>query len=78
MKHIVFITNPISGTISKAGIPELVEVHLDHARFSYEFVSTQYAAFGSFCTFLVIVPLLFGVAEATSLLLGCKDTKKLP
>ena len=43
MKHIVFITNPISGTISKAGIPELVEVHLDHARFSYEFVSTQYA-----------------------------------
>ena len=38
MKHIVFITNPISGTISKAGIPELVEVHLDHARFSYEFV----------------------------------------
>lgn len=36
MKHIVFITNPISGTISKAGIPELVEVHLDHARFSYE------------------------------------------
>lgn len=43
MKHIVFITNPISGTISKAGIPELVKVHLDHARFSYEFVSTQYA-----------------------------------
>ena len=43
MKHIVFITNPISGTISKAGIPELVEVHLDHARFSYEFVATQYA-----------------------------------
>lgn len=43
MKHIVFITNPISGTISKAGIPELVEVHHDHARFSYEFVSTQYA-----------------------------------
>lgn len=43
MKHIVFITNPISGTISKAGIPELVEAHLDHTRFSHEFVATQYA-----------------------------------
>ena len=43
MKHIVFITNPISGTINKANIPELVEKHLDHARFSYEFVATQYA-----------------------------------
>lgn len=43
MKHIVFITNPISGTISKARIPELVEAHLDHERFSYEFVQTQYA-----------------------------------
>ena len=43
MKHIVFITNPISGTISKARIPELVESRLDHARFSYEFVETAYA-----------------------------------
>lgn len=43
MKHIVFITNPISGTISKARIPELVESRLDHARFTYEFVETTYA-----------------------------------
>lgn len=43
MKHIVFITNPISGTINKAGIPELVKAHLDNSRFSYEFVATQFA-----------------------------------
>lgn len=43
MKHIVFITNPISGTISKARIPELVESRLDHTRFTYEFVETAYA-----------------------------------
>lgn len=42
MKHIVFITNPISGTISKAGIPGLVKEHLDNSRFSYEFVATQF------------------------------------
>lgn len=43
MKKIVFILNPISGTISKAGVPDLVERHLDHERFAYEIWRTEHA-----------------------------------
>lgn len=42
-KRIVFIMNPISGTVSKAGIPELIEKHLDHNKFEYEIQATEYA-----------------------------------
>ena len=42
-KRIVFILNPISGTISKAGIPDLIEERLDKNNFDYNIVETQYA-----------------------------------
>lgn len=42
-KRIVFILNPISGTISKAGIPNLIEERLDKNKFDYNIVETQYA-----------------------------------
>lgn len=43
MKKILFIINPISGTVSKAGIPEAVDKYLDKTKFSYEIVKTEYA-----------------------------------
>ena len=43
MKHIVFIMNPISGTSSKAGIPELIEHVLDKQQFTYELRMTERA-----------------------------------
>ena len=43
MKNIVFIMNPISGTISKHGIPNLIEKTLDKGNFSYTIMETQYA-----------------------------------
>lgn len=42
-KNIVFIMNPISGTVKKAGIPGLVEKYLDKDKFSYTIQCTQYA-----------------------------------
>lgn len=42
-KNIVFIMNPISGTVKKAGIPRLVEKYLDKDKFSYTIQCTQYA-----------------------------------
>lgn len=42
-KNIVFIMNPISGTVKKAGIPALVEKYLDKDKFSYTIQCTQYA-----------------------------------
>ena len=42
-KKIVFIINPISGTISKSGIPTLIEQVLDKEKFSYEIRETEYA-----------------------------------
>lgn len=42
-KNIVFIMNPISGTVSKAGIPAIIEKHLDKEKFSYTIECTQYA-----------------------------------
>ena len=42
-KNIVFIMNPISGTVKKAGIPKLIEDNLDKDLFSYSIECTQYA-----------------------------------
>ena len=41
-KKIVFILNPISGTTAKAGIPKLIEQHLDHEIFTHEVLFTEY------------------------------------
>ncbi len=42
-KKITFILNPISGTVSKAGIPGLIEERLDKDRFDYCIAETSYA-----------------------------------
>lgn len=42
-KKIIFIINPISGTVSKANIPELVEQNLDKDKFDYGVIYTEYA-----------------------------------
>ncbi len=42
-KNIVFILNPISGTVSKAGIPALIEERLDKDKFDYRIAATEYA-----------------------------------
>ena len=42
-KTIVFILNPISGTVSKADIPAKIEQHLDKDLFSYTIAETEYA-----------------------------------
>lgn len=39
--------NPISGTASKAGIPDLIESYLDKEKFSYEICITEYAGHAS-------------------------------
>ncbi len=41
MKNILFIMNPISGTQSKAGIPEVIEKKLDKTAFSYSIAYTE-------------------------------------
>jgi diacylglycerol kinase (ATP) len=43
MKRVRFIINPISGTVSKSGIPEAIDEYLDKSKFSYEILETQYA-----------------------------------
>ncbi len=42
-KKVVFILNPISGTVSKAGIPDLIEERLDKDKFDYRIAETQHA-----------------------------------
>lgn len=42
-QHIVFIANPISGTLGKRVILNKVEKLIDTERFSYEIIETQYA-----------------------------------
>lgn len=42
-RHVLFIMNPISGTASKAGIPDIIEAHLDRERFDYDIKLTEYA-----------------------------------
>ena len=46
-KKIVFIMNPISGTISKAGIPNLIDSTLDKELFDYEIKMTERAGHAS-------------------------------
>ncbi len=43
MKKITFILNPISGTISKAGVPELIDNTIDKDIYDYEIVFTERA-----------------------------------
>ncbi len=42
-KKIVFVMNPISGTKSKAGIPDLIDQYIDKEKFDYEVRFTEYA-----------------------------------
>lgn len=42
-EKIRFILNPISGTASKKGIPELIAQTIDQDRFDYDIVATEYA-----------------------------------
>lgn len=42
-KNIVFIMNPISGTVKKAGIPKLIDGMLDKELFNYTVASTLHA-----------------------------------
>lgn len=42
-KSILFIMNPISGTVSKAGIPEIINKHLDQNKFDFQIALTEYA-----------------------------------
>ena len=42
-KKIVFILNPISGTVIMAGIPDLIEERLDKDKFDYRIAETQHA-----------------------------------
>lgn len=41
-KKIIFILNPISGTVSKAGIPGLIEERLDKEKFDCRIAETKY------------------------------------
>ena len=45
-KTIVFILNPISGTVSKADIPAKIEQHLDKDLFSYTIAETDFRTSG--------------------------------
>ena len=42
-RKIVFIVNPISGTKSKEGLPQLIEKTLDAEKFEWSIVKTEYA-----------------------------------
>jgi len=42
-KRILFIMNPISGTVKKSGIPKLIEEHLDKDYFDYSISETRYS-----------------------------------
>ncbi len=46
-KKIIFIINPISGTVSKAKIPYYVEKYIDKEKFDYQFIKTEYAGHAS-------------------------------
>ncbi|HEY9544133.1 diacylglycerol/lipid kinase family protein [Prevotella sp.] len=46
-KKIVFIMNPISGTASKAGIPDLIESDIDKDQFDYQLKLTEHAGHAS-------------------------------
>lgn len=46
-KKIVFIMNPISGTVSKAGLPAIIDRTLDKEKFDYTIRHTEYAGHAS-------------------------------
>ena len=46
-KSVTFIMNPISGTVKKAGIPDIVAETIDQDRFSYRVAWTEYAGHAS-------------------------------
>jgi YegS/Rv2252/BmrU family lipid kinase len=46
-KKIIFIMNPISGTVNKAGIPSLIDKYINHDIFDYEIALTEYAGHAS-------------------------------
>ena len=46
-KKIIFIINPISGTVSKAKIPSYVKAGIDTKKFDYQFINTEYAGHAS-------------------------------
>lgn len=41
-ERIWFIVNPISGGRSKSELPELLAAHLNHERFDFELIYTEY------------------------------------
>jgi len=45
-KKIVFVMNPISGTASKRGIPDIIDGTIDKTRFDCELLTTAYAGHG--------------------------------
>jgi len=45
-KNILFIINPISGVGKKNRLPLLIEEHLDHSKYNYKIVYTQYRKHG--------------------------------
>lgn len=46
-KKIIFIMNPISGTVKKAGIPKIIENTLDKDFFNYSIIETKYRGHAS-------------------------------
>lgn len=46
-KKAIFVINLVSGTSSKAGVPNLIEEHLDKEKFDYEIAITEYAGHAS-------------------------------
>lgn len=46
MKRIAFIINPISGTGKKNLLPQLLKEYLDHSKFTFEIIYTQYRGHG--------------------------------
>lgn len=46
-KKIIFIMNPISGTVNKSGIPSLIDKYINHDIFDYEISLTEYAGHAS-------------------------------
>ena len=46
-RHIIFIINPISGTVKKSGIRQIIESQLNKDLFDYEIIDTQYSGHAS-------------------------------
>jgi len=46
-KKIIFIMNPISGTVNKSGMPSLIDKYINHDIFDYEISLTKYAGHAS-------------------------------